>query len=508
MPLFQRRGGVGGRDVFGIVGDVAVRVERLPPLGAEVAVERFVVHVVVGVLRAGAQLPRLAEPLFECGVERRHVVKSPRAVVVGRVAHDAGGGRADETVVAVAAVVTAVIGHDFERRAERVDAPDVVEGGREGIDALRTVVEAFVAGQPLRFAEVGRRAVGRAVAVDVEVGLGADAVPFGDVEDRAGASAAAVVAAPHFGGGVEQCAARTVFGVFGGFRDMQRHDARPARSVEGPASCVAVERKRGVVAFDLPALARRERKVAREPVVALAAERDADDAGRRVGVVVGTGLRDDLDALDLLRFQPAQVVEQLLGGHAHFAVVDVDLDARCAVDGDLVVGEPDAGRLFEQFGAVLAERDGRACDLHDEPVGFAADETGLDDHLLHLDRRGMQYEFAQIARRIDVACERFVAEVLDRQAVPAGRDFERERPVCRGCRTRQLRFGVEQHDRGVGDGRAVRIDDPSRRRGLTGGRGVDGEGGEEQEQRHTEEILFHFPVVVCFDCYFTLQIYI
>ena len=35
-----------------------------------------------------------------------------------------------------------------------------------------------------------------------------------------------------------------------------------------------------------------------------------------------------------------------------------------------------------------------------------------------------------------------------------------------------------------------------------------GEGGEEQEQRHTEEILFHFPVVVCFDCYFTLQIYI
>ena len=72
---------------------------------------------------------------------------------------------------------------------------------------------------------------------------------------------------------------------------------------------MAVERERGVVAFDLPALARRERKVAREPVVALAAERDADDAGRRVGVVVGTGLRDDLDALDLLRFQPAQVVE-------------------------------------------------------------------------------------------------------------------------------------------------------------------------------------------------------
>lgn len=169
-------------------------------------------------------------------------------------------------------VVAAVIGHDFERRAERVDAPDVVEGGREGIDALRTVVEAFVAGQPLRIA--GSRSTsdwGERSAVDVEVGIGADAVPFGDVEDRAGASAAAVVAAPHFGGGVEQCATRTVFGVFGGFRDMQRHDARPARNVEGPASCVAVERKRGVVAFDLPALRVENERSPVSPVVALAA---------------------------------------------------------------------------------------------------------------------------------------------------------------------------------------------------------------------------------------------
>ena len=136
MPLFQRRGGVGGRDVFGIVGDVAVRVERLPPLGAEVAVERFVVHVVVGVLRAGAQLPRLAESLFECGVERRHVVKPPRAVVVGRVAHDAGGGRADDILI--------VEDNDSIRRmlAELFEGMYEVTTAVDGQDALEKVEEA------------------------------------------------------------------------------------------------------------------------------------------------------------------------------------------------------------------------------------------------------------------------------------------------------------------------------------------------------------------------------
>ena len=88
------------------------------------------------------------------------------------------------------------------------------------------------------------------------------------------------------------------------FHRTAARDCHDVTIIAGPGRGLDVYKRqeRGVVAFDLPARARRERKVAREPVVALAAERDADDAGRRVGVVVGTGLRDDLDALDLLRF--------------------------------------------------------------------------------------------------------------------------------------------------------------------------------------------------------------
>lgn len=97
--------------------------------------------------------------------------------------------------------------------------------------------------------------------------------------------------------------------------------------------------------------------------------------------------RYDLDLLDLLGAQRAQVGEQLLGLHAQFAVVDIDLRARLAVYRDLLVVDPNARCAFQQLDAVLADRRRGVGHVDHEAVGLAADELRLDHHAFDPGRR-------------------------------------------------------------------------------------------------------------------------
>lgn len=208
------------------------------------------------------------------------------------------------------------------------------------------------------------------------------------------------------------------------------------------------------------ALRRAHRDRAVQAVLAPLAERDFDDAARRVGIVVGAGDGHHLDFLNLLGPQRAQVGEQLLGLHAQLAVVDEDLRAALAVDGYLVVAHPDARRLFEQLDAVAPDGRGGVGHVDHEAVGFAADELRLDGHPFDLGRRGAERQVAQFAvgGELHVAVDGFVADILDAEVVLARRDAQFEATLLVGGHPRHLLFVAQQHDGGVCHGIALFVD--------------------------------------------------
>ena len=158
------------------------------------------------------------------------------------------------------------------------------------------------------------------------------------------------------------------------------------------------------------------------------AEGDADDAARRIGVVVGPGHRDDFDFLDLLGPQRLEVAQQLVGFHAQFAVVDVDFRARFAVDRNLVAVHPDARCQLERFDAVPAEHRRGVGYVDHEAVGFAADKLGAYYHIVDLRGGGVECQVAQVGRRFDahLAFQRLESDEPDGEGVVARRNFQRE----------------------------------------------------------------------------------
>lgn len=161
--------------------------------------------------------------------------------------------------------------------------------------------------------------------------------------------------------------------------------------------------------------------------------------------------RYDLDLLDLLGAQRAQVGEQLLGLHAQFAVVDIDLRARLAVYRDLLVVDPNARCAFQQLDAVLADR--RRCVGHvdHEAVCLAADELRLDHHAFDPGRRAFHHDLAQVVVLLDphLPHDGVEPEVLYRQGILARRHFQHEAARVVGGHARHLVAAFQQHDRSV-----------------------------------------------------------
>lgn len=143
--------------------------------------------------------------------------------------------------------------------------------------------------------------------------------------------------------------------------------------------------------------------------------------------------RYDLDLLDLLGAQRAQVGEQLLGLHAQFAVVDIDLRARLAVYRDLLVVDPNARCAFQQLDAVLADRRRGVGHVDHEAVGLAADELRLDHHAFDPGRRAFHHDLAQVVVLLDphLPHDGVEPEVLYRQGILARRHFQHEAAPCR-----------------------------------------------------------------------------
>lgn len=183
-------------------------------------------------------------------------------------------------------------------------------------------------------------------------------------------------------------------------------------------------------------------------VLALLAERDADDAARGVGVVIGSRDGYHLDLLDLLGAQRAQVGGQLFGFEPQLAVVDEYLRAALAVDRDLLVVDPYAGCPFEQFDAVLADGGRGVGHIHHKPVGFAPYQPGLDHDPLDLRRAAFHHEIPQIVLLFDLHLLRqgLVAEILDAERVVARRGLQLEATLAVGGHSGNLLRILQQYD--------------------------------------------------------------
>ena len=169
------------------------------------------------------------------------------------------------------------------------------------------------------------------VSVAPVLELRADAVPVVDLDHRAGAGPEAAVAAFHRRMCVQLLVRGLVARLLAGGR-LVLSERSPCRGVEVHAARMQVDVGRRIVpVYDL-SLRRVERHRAVDAVLAAFFERDADDASRRVGVVVGARGGHDLYFLNLLGPERPQVGQQLFRLHAQFAVVDVDLRAALAVD--------------------------------------------------------------------------------------------------------------------------------------------------------------------------------
>lgn len=123
---------------------------------------------------------------------------------------------------------------------------------------------------------------------------------------------------------------------------------------------------------------------------------------------------DHLDLADILCPQRTKVAHQLAALHAELPVVDVNLRAGGAVDGNLLVVDPHPRRLLQQVDPVLADRRRRIGHVHYETVGFAAYQSGLDHHAADLGRRGRKGENSQgrAVRDAHLLRKGFVADKL------------------------------------------------------------------------------------------------
>ena len=260
--------------------------------------------------------------------------------------------------------------------------------------------------------------------------------------------------------------------------------------------------------MDVSALRGVEGDGAVQAVFAAFFEGDADHAGGGIGVVVGSGDGYDLDFLNLLGAQRAQVGEQLFVVHLQFAVVDEDFRAAFAVDGDLLAVDPDAGGLFEQIDAVLAERCRGVCHVDDEPVVFAAHETGRDDDILDPGCGASEDEVTQIVVRFDAdrLPEWFESQELDLEGVLSGGGLQSETPFGVGCHAGHLSALPDQDDRGIFDGLPLLVDDASVSRAESGGRSLDGV----DDHHDPKDPLFHAlcRVLARWPVYFTSQRYV
>ena len=430
----------------------------------QVFVQGVVAHLVVRVFGSGLEAPAGRELLFEGDRQRRHVVAAPRAVAVERIdgCRQPGFRHAAPVVIRVFRIAVGVVSQHLERRTERVDFPDIVERCFVSVDDVVVCIPAcgvrVVSGH-----QVGRRS-GLALGAEVQVGkFGAEAVPVVDLVERTDGCAA--VAAHVVASGVcpEFLLLHGVCGLLFGMKDGTAQIA-PSRGVEVPFPAVQGDVAARVIGVLPAALRGAHRKGALHAVFALLAERDADDAARGIGIVVGAGCGDDLDFLNLLGAQRAQVGRQLLGFEPQFAVVHKDLRAAFAVDRYALVVHPDTRSPFEQLGTILSDGRRGVGHIHDETVGFAAYRTGFDDDLLHGDGCGLQGVLSRVGRYRHLCLDSLVAEVLDCQAVGSGGSFQCEGSVVVGCRACNLPAGIEQYDGRIGDGTAVRIDDLSGRR--------------------------------------------
>ena len=268
----------------------------------------------------------------------------------------------------------------------------------------------------------------------------------------------------------------------------------PGGEVQVDAARAAREVARRVVAGDVAALARFERQRALHPSLAPPAQRDLQDAARRIGVGVGARDGDHLDLLDLRGAQRAQVGEQPFGLHAQFALAHEDLRSRLAVDRDLVVGDPDARSRFEQLHAVLADGRGGVGHVHDVAVGLAPDELRLDDH--PFDRRGgaLQHDVAQVGRAGGDAHRtllRLVAERLDRERVRPLGSLQREAAVAAGGRAGRLFAVAQQHDGGEFHAVAAFVRRAARQGGGAGGKAAVQPEDQGADEKQEQLIEFH-----------------
>ena len=221
---------------------------------------------------------------------------------------------------------------------------------------------------------------------------------------------------------------------------------------------------------------------------------DVDQAAVALRIVAGGRGGNDLDLLDVLRGDGAQVVHQVGAGELHGAVVDEDGHLLLTDDGYSRLLHVQPWRDAQRVEGVADGGRGRAVDVEHKAIDLLPDQWALrlDDHFRQLVLRHLQPDDAQV-------CLRYIVDALRPVAHEADFDIER-----RGCLHRQREDAIVGGE-GARDGLVVgRLsgDDVSIGDGLSvghvhhaAGEGLGRQKGDAcQRENQCKEVLLHIHI--------------
>ena len=171
----------------------------------------------------------------------------------------------------------------------------------------------------------------------------------------------------------------------------------PARSRYIELSDVCIYRGRGVIRHNRLTLIRLHRHRTHYTIIQPTTQGDEDDTSARVGILIGSRLRHNLNLGDILRTQILHIIDQRLAREFYFTIIDKELRACRAIDSDVILLHPHARRLTQKFQTIATHGSLGIGYIHHEAVGLTANHLRLDNHILNLGRRLLECHNAHIS---------------------------------------------------------------------------------------------------------------
>ena len=326
---------------------------------------------------------------------RRYAEQAVVAVIVERVDRRAHIGDTRRVVGAGTRVTLRVIGYELQLRSDGVGLDDVVERsvivGATVVCVVAALAEAFASGRLVGCVRVGRAGVVPTPIIERDT----QRMVLAHLRNGREAHAAVAVLFAVLRRGLHKRPDGAVFGTLG--RQHTRIEIGvPTRRREVEPPDMVVERCRGrIYGAHLAKIAVHTHRP-HHTVVEAALERDLQHTARRVGIVVGTRLRYDLDLRDILGTEITYILHELLTRQTHLSVVDIYRGSLGAVYRDAVVVDPYAGRLLQHLHTILSDGARRVSHVDDKAVGLAAYHLRRHHHVAYLGGLLLQHHIAHV----------------------------------------------------------------------------------------------------------------